>query len=220
MPTIRTDDGVDLHYEEAAAQPMVFVHEFAGDCRSWEPQLRSSPAATLHRLQCAGYPPSSVPADPAAIRRTARRRTSRCDPGAGRAPAHLVGCRWRLRHAASRAAPCRAGAQLEAAGVGYGAAPDKRAQIRAETDAAIAQLRRQGMARMAGPTPRPARLSSRRRPAAAMPVQGSSANTPRGLGADHERGASRAALAERLADVLPRLPDPTLIVAGDEDDPR
>src|SRR3954469_20474999 len=41
MPTIRTDDGVSLHYEETGrGVPLVFVHEFGGDARSWEPQLR------------------------------------------------------------------------------------------------------------------------------------------------------------------------------------
>jgi pimeloyl-ACP methyl ester carboxylesterase len=41
MPILRTDDGVDLHYEEAGSgTPMVFVHEFAGDSRSWEMQMR------------------------------------------------------------------------------------------------------------------------------------------------------------------------------------
>ena len=41
MPTLTTDDGVKLHYEEAGGgTPIVFVHEFAGDSRSWEPQLR------------------------------------------------------------------------------------------------------------------------------------------------------------------------------------
>ena len=36
MPSIRTDDGVDLHYVEAGSgTPLVFVHEFAGDMR-WD----------------------------------------------------------------------------------------------------------------------------------------------------------------------------------------
>src|SRR3970040_989975 len=39
MPRLKTDDGVALHYEEAGAGiPLVLVHEFAGDHRSWEPQ--------------------------------------------------------------------------------------------------------------------------------------------------------------------------------------
>ena len=41
MPFATTNDGVRLHYEETGAgSAIVFVHEFAGDHRSWEPQLR------------------------------------------------------------------------------------------------------------------------------------------------------------------------------------
>ena len=41
MPHITTDDGVRLHYEEAGSgTPILFLHEFAGDLRSWEPQVR------------------------------------------------------------------------------------------------------------------------------------------------------------------------------------
>src|SRR5688500_9378176 len=65
MPLIAADDGVKLHYEEAGSgAPIVFVHEFAGDCRSWEPQLRHF----SRRYRCVaynarGYPPSDVPDD-------------------------------------------------------------------------------------------------------------------------------------------------------------
>ena len=63
MPTITTDDGVKLHYEEAGrGTPVVFVHEFAGDLRSWEPQI----AHFSRRYRCIaynarGYLPSDVP---------------------------------------------------------------------------------------------------------------------------------------------------------------
>jgi hypothetical protein len=41
MPHLTTDDGVKLYYEEVGAgAPIVFVHECAGDCSSWEHQLR------------------------------------------------------------------------------------------------------------------------------------------------------------------------------------
>ena len=41
MPTLTTDDGVKLYYEEAGSGvPLVFVHEFAGDSRSWELQMQ------------------------------------------------------------------------------------------------------------------------------------------------------------------------------------
>jgi len=63
MPTLTTDDGVKLHYEEAGSgTPLVFVHEFAGDARSWEPQLRHF--ARFYRCvayNARGYPPSDVP---------------------------------------------------------------------------------------------------------------------------------------------------------------
>jgi pimeloyl-ACP methyl ester carboxylesterase len=63
MPLITTDDGVKLHYEEAGSgTPVVFVHEFAGDLRSWDPQL----SHFSRRYRCIaynarGYPPSEVP---------------------------------------------------------------------------------------------------------------------------------------------------------------
>ena len=63
MPQINTGDGVRIHYEECGSgAPIVFVHEFAGDLRSWEPQL----AHFSRRYRCIaynarGYPPSDVP---------------------------------------------------------------------------------------------------------------------------------------------------------------
>jgi pimeloyl-ACP methyl ester carboxylesterase len=57
------DDGVRLHTVEAGSGvPIVFVHEFAGDHRSWEPQIRYF----SRRYRCIayaarGYPPSDVP---------------------------------------------------------------------------------------------------------------------------------------------------------------
>ena len=63
MPHLTTDDGVKLYYEEAGTgTPIVFVHEFAGDYRSWEPQMRHF----SRRYRCItysarGYLPSDVP---------------------------------------------------------------------------------------------------------------------------------------------------------------
>src|SRR5919108_2282430 len=65
MPTINTDDGVRLHYEETGAgTPVVFVHEFGGDLRSWEPQVRYfARCYRCIRYNARGYPPSDVPED-------------------------------------------------------------------------------------------------------------------------------------------------------------
>jgi pimeloyl-ACP methyl ester carboxylesterase len=67
MATVTTPDGVRLHVEEAGhGVPVLFVHEFAGDHRSWEPQVRHF----SRRYRCIvygarGYPPSGVPVDQA-----------------------------------------------------------------------------------------------------------------------------------------------------------
>src|SRR5271154_3586284 len=67
MPKIKTADGVSLYYEEAGAgTPVIFVHEFAGDYRTWEPQMRRF--ARSHRCVSysqRGYPPSDIPSDAA-----------------------------------------------------------------------------------------------------------------------------------------------------------
>ena len=62
MPAIVTDDGVKLHAEETGqGEPLLFVHEFAGDHRSWEPQVRFFSAAYRCVTYAArGYPPSEV----------------------------------------------------------------------------------------------------------------------------------------------------------------
>ncbi len=67
MPRIATPDGTTLYVEETGAgTPVVFIHEYAGDYRSWEPQLRHF--CRQHRCVTysqRGYPPSDVPSDPA-----------------------------------------------------------------------------------------------------------------------------------------------------------
>jgi pimeloyl-ACP methyl ester carboxylesterase len=66
MPFAVTRDNVRLHYEEVGhGTPLVFVHEFAGDWRAWEPQMRYF----ARRYRCVtfsfrGYNPSDVPQAP------------------------------------------------------------------------------------------------------------------------------------------------------------
>ncbi len=67
MPHISARDGTRLYYEEAGdGTPVVFVHEYAGDWRSFEAQMRHF--ARLHRCVTysqRGYPPSDVPKEAA-----------------------------------------------------------------------------------------------------------------------------------------------------------
>lgn len=62
MPTVQVN-GVDLYYEETGRGfPLVWSHEFGGDHRSWEPQVRYF--ARRYRVVTynhRGYPPSGMP---------------------------------------------------------------------------------------------------------------------------------------------------------------
>lgn len=226
MPTLRTDDGVDLHYEEAGSGiPMVFVHEFAGDGRSWEPQMRFF----SRRYRCIaynarGYPPSAVPSDPKAYSQDrATDDIAAVIKALGLAPAHVVGLSMGafatlhlgLRH------PSLA-RSLTAAGVGYGAAPGKREQFRAEVEATATRIRAEGMATMGavyarGPTrlvfeeKDPRGYAEFRAQLMGHSAEGS-ANTM--MGVQRERPALGDLEAQFKALTLP-----TFVIAGDEDDP-
>ena len=67
MAKISAPDGVKLYVEAVGSGTLVvFVHEYAGDYRSWEPQVRYF--CRHHRCVTysqRGYPPSDVPSDPA-----------------------------------------------------------------------------------------------------------------------------------------------------------
>ncbi|PKB78347.1 MAG: hypothetical protein BZY88_18780 [SAR202 cluster bacterium Io17-Chloro-G9] len=65
MPTFSAN-GVEVFYEVTGqGYPLVWSHEFGGDYRSWEPQVRFFSRRYQVITYCArGYPPSAVPEDP------------------------------------------------------------------------------------------------------------------------------------------------------------
>jgi pimeloyl-ACP methyl ester carboxylesterase len=67
MPQVSVN-GIDLYYEDTGTGfPVVFCHEFAGDHRAWDPQVRFFDR--LYRCitySQRGFPPSTVPTDPGA----------------------------------------------------------------------------------------------------------------------------------------------------------
>ena len=67
MPKVLVNN-VNLYYEEAGSGiPILFVHEFAGDWRSWEPQMRFfSSRYRAITFSARGYLPSDVPNSPEA----------------------------------------------------------------------------------------------------------------------------------------------------------
>src|SRR5882724_12501756 len=139
MPHLATDDGVKLYYEETGRGiPIVFVHEFAGDCRSWEHQVRYF--ARYYRCityNARGYPPSDVPQDGEKYSQERARDDIRAVlDGLKIDKAHVVGLSmggFATLHFGFTY-PQRA-RSLVIAGCGYGAEPDKRAQFAAEAEA-------------------------------------------------------------------------------------
>ena len=63
MPYATTSDNVQLYFEEAGGgPPILFIHEFAADYASWEPQMRYF--SRSHRCitySARGYIPSHIP---------------------------------------------------------------------------------------------------------------------------------------------------------------
>ena len=113
MPHAKAADGVRLYYEEAGSgTPIIFVHEFAADYASWEPQMRYF--ARRHRCitySARGYAPSDVPAsaDAYGTSTSPRRRRSRCSTTSASRRRMWSGCRW------ADTRPCRSGCAIPAA---------------------------------------------------------------------------------------------------------
>jgi pimeloyl-ACP methyl ester carboxylesterase len=220
-----TDDGVRLYFEEAGSgTPIVFVHEFGGDHRSWEPQLRHF--ARRHRcvtFGARGYPPSDVPESLEAYSQArAVADIVAVMDHLGIAKAHIVGLsmggfatvHFGLEH------PDRA-LSLTVAGAGYGAEKQYEDYFRDVSLEVAKQFATRG-----------AKEFARTYSLGASRVQFQNKD-PRGwqefatqLGEHSSLGAAntmRGVQARRpslydLEDRLARMTVPTLIVVGDEDD--
>jgi pimeloyl-ACP methyl ester carboxylesterase len=225
MPYAVTEDDARLYYEETGSgAPLLFVHEFGGDHRSWEAQVRHF----ARRYRCItfaarGYSPSDVPVEP--------ERYSQAQAVADAVAvldhlsverAHVVGlsmggfCTLHLglRH------PERA-LSLVLAGCGYGAQPERAESFRAECEATARAFESEGSAAVAeryalGPSrvqlqnKDPRGWEEFKRRLGEHSAVGS-ALTMRGV---QQRRPSLSALTGELR----LLTVPTLIVAGDEDE--
>jgi len=226
VATTTTDDGVRLYYEESGdGTPMVFVHEFAGDHRSFEPQMRHF----ARRYRCIafnarGYPPSEVPEALASYSQDrARDDILAVLDALSIERAHIVGIsmgslatlHFGLHY------PDRA-LSLTLGGCGYGAEPSQREQFRTEAASFAARIEAQGMHMVAAEYGSgPARVQFENK-------------DPRGCAelvahlAEHSSLGSvntlRGVQMERpsvydLEQSLAALKVPALIMAGDEDEP-
>jgi len=130
MPHLSAHDGVRLFYEEAGSgTPVVFVHEYAGDWRTWEPQMRHfSRAHRCVTYSQRGYLPSDVPDDPANYNQDRfRDDVIAVMEALNISKAHIVG------HSMGAGTALHVGIRyperclsITAAGCGYGSSPDSK----------------------------------------------------------------------------------------------
>ena len=226
MPYAKTPDGVQLHYEESGeGQTIVFVHEFAGDHRSWEAQMRYF----SRRYRCVaysarGYTPSDIPSKGSMYSQDIARDDilailDHLDVEKG----HIVGLSMggfaTLHfgiHYSERAH------SLVVAGCGYGAEPDRRTQFREETEKvaemiqsstgdAFAEQYAQGPTRVQFQNKDPRGWADFRDQLAEHSLDGA-AFTMRGV------QSQRPSLFDLEAD-LRQITVPMLVLTGDEDEP-
>ena len=148
MPFIDSD-GVKLYCEETGSgDPIIWIHEFAADYRTWEQQVRRfSRDYRCITDKARGYPPSDVPEAAAAYDyRQQRDDIGRIMDALDIESAHLVGLsmgayaglQFALAH------PARVKSLLFSSG-GSGAPLAGRAAYKAEVDAGAARMREEGM---------------------------------------------------------------------------
>jgi pimeloyl-ACP methyl ester carboxylesterase len=225
MPTARVN-GLSLFYEEVGeGTPLVFVHEFAGEARSWHLQVRFF--ARRYRTiayNARGFPPSDVPEDPKAYSQDQAVEDIRGLLDAlGIQKAHICGLsmggyatlHFGLRH------PERA-LSLVVGGAGYGSVTGERERFRRDVEETARRFEQDGMKAVAefytkGPTrvqfmdKDPAGWQEFYDMFCAQSAKGH-ALTMRGV------QMMRPSVYELEAE-MERLTVPTLIVTGDEDEP-
>jgi len=225
VPYVTTPDNLKLYYEEVGqGAPILFVHEFAGDHRSWEAQLREFGK----RYRCIayaarGYKPSAIPVDAAAYsyQHVMRDAIAVLDH-LKIAQAHLIGLSMggytALQVALNHADRVRS---MVLAGTGSGSerwytkefykrSRELAAQFEREGSAAVAQTYGRGPSRIQFELKDPRGFAEFSRQLAEHDAQGS-AHMSRGF-----QGA-RPSLYDFEKDIR-QLPTPTLIVVGDEDE--
>lgn len=225
MAYVTTDDGVKLYYEETGSGlPIVFAHEFAGDVRSWEAQVRHF----SRRYRCItynarGYPPSEVPADGSSYsQQRARDDILAVLDGLDIERAHVVGLsmgafatlHFGMAHS-DRAL------SLVVAGCGYGAHPDQYETFQKEATALAGTIRDKGMEYVAstyghGPT----RLQLRDKDPRGFDdfIRCFGEHSVEGSAHTMENYQAKRPSLYSLKKEMAGITAPLLIVAGDEDD--
>ncbi|MEY3381768.1 MAG: hypothetical protein RL468_2366 [Pseudomonadota bacterium] len=221
--SVASTDGVQLHVRSIGqGTPIVFVHEYAGDHRAWEPQVAEFSRDHLCVVYNArGYPPSTVPAAPHYSQAKAAQDLLAVLDGLNIRQAHIVGLsmggyctlHFGLSH------PERA-LSLAICGAGYGSHPDTRAQFQQESFDLADRFEKFGCAEVSKTyAATPARLAFKRKNPQAWSAfaarlaehdQYGHAYTARGV------QGQRPSIYD-LQSGMKAMKLPTLIVTGDED---
>jgi pimeloyl-ACP methyl ester carboxylesterase len=228
MPHITARDGVRLYYEEAGSgSAVVFVHEYAGDYRSWEAQMRHfSRAHRCVSYSQRGYPPSDVPEQAARYgQNIARDDVIALMDALGIDKAHVVGHSmgaYTALHVGMQA-PARC-ISVVAAGCGWGSTPDakKREEMKALSTETGKMFAEEGI------------KSASAKYADAPMRQALKHKDPRGYAEFARLLAEHSALGHaqtmfnlqlkrptlwEMEDGLKRFAVPLLVIVGDEDEP-
>lgn len=225
MAHVNTDDGVKLYYEDTGGgTPIVFAHEFAGDCRSWEPQVRHF----SRRYRCItynarGYPPSDVPPEGAFYSQQRARDDILCVlDGLGIERAHIVGLSmgaFASLHFGMKYS--KRALSLVVAGCGYGAHPDQYESFQRESKSLAQTIRDKGMLHIAATYGHgPSRLQLRDKDPRGFDdfIRFFSEHSAEGSANTMENYQAKRPSLYALQKEMARITAPLLVVAGDEDD--
>ncbi|MBE0620355.1 MAG: alpha/beta hydrolase [Burkholderiales bacterium] len=226
MPQITSADGVKLYYEEAGqGTPILFVHEFMGEYRSWEAQMRHfSRCYRCVAFNARGYPPSDVPdrIEDYGYEHQRAGILAMLD-GLKIDKAHIVGLsmgafatfyfgmKW----------PQRA-LSLTLAGIGSGSMAETRAKFKAESEAAAEQLLADGWEKSAdvrAQSPTRVQLQNKNPRAFAEFIGLIKQHSAKGSALTLKGYQALRPSLDEFKEQMAKCSAPTLIISGDEDEP-
>lgn len=223
MPKVLVN-GIKIYYEEAGQGiPLIFVHEFAGDWRSWEAQMRFFSARyRAITFSARGYLPSDIPDDIEAYSQEAQiedlkglldalniDRAHICGLSMGSYTTLLFGLKY----------PNRA-RSLTVAGSGYGSGT-KKAEFHKEVTERAEKMLQGGMKAISESyTQGPARVQlQNKNPRAWEEFRGQfEEHSPKGSAYTFLRVQGKRPSLTDLGEELSRMELPVLIILGDEDE--
>ena len=225
MPKIKAG-GINLYVEDTGGgRPIVFVHEFASDCRGWNAQFRYfSRAYRCIAYNARGYPPSDVPEDAALYGwEFAVNDIAAVMQALGIEQAHVVGLSMGAYAALQFGLrfPEKVDA-IVAAGVGSGSPPSARRAWQEQSNALARGFSERGMAAMAqemAQYPNRVQLKHKDPRGWLEFVDHLSQHSPRGMANTVARYQALRPSLDDFRDQFSRMAIPILLAVGDEDEP-